>query len=218
MTASISVNDAWLPVAFRDTALTVATLGGQTEPSSFDAVRKQCCAQIARLRAELKAAREPEDVIEDAIYAQCALLDEAALSHLKEDDRDAWEREPLQVTEFGSHDAGDALIARMQQRLRQPQPVLPLLAIFHAVLTTGFRGRFAWEGADVRAVMIRVLSERLGATKGPSGGGVVHASGGRHRFGRLSLPAGVLLALAAAGLAWVLLDRWLGAAAAHLLL
>lgn len=217
MTSSISVNPTWLPVAFRDTALTVTTLGGHATASSFETLRQRCREQIQRLRAELKVAGQPEDVIEDAVYAQCALLDEAALSDLKDRDRDAWEREPLQVAEFGTHDAGDALIARMQARLRQPQPVPLLLAIFFAVLSLGFRGRFALEGGDARVAMLRALGERLGVPDGAPGGVVVRSGARQRWFGRLSLPVCVLMSIALAALAWVLLDRWLGAAAAQLL-
>ncbi|QAU23557.1 DotU family type IV/VI secretion system protein [Dyella sp. M7H15-1] len=217
MTSSLSMNPMWLPVAFRDTALTVTTLGWQFAPSSFETLRQRCREQIQRLRVELNTAGLSEDVVQDAVYAQCALLDEAALIHLKDGERDAWEREPLQVAEFGTHDAGDALIDRMQQRLRQPQPARPLLAIFHAVLTLGFRGRLALEGPDVRAAMVSALDERLGGSEGTPGGIVVRSSARRRGFAPLSLPACVLVSIVAAGVAWVLLDRWLGTAAAQLL-
>lgn len=216
MTSSIAMTTSLLPVAFRDTALTVATLGRPTTPSSFDTLRQRCREQIQRLRAELKTGGQPDDVIQDAVYAQCALLDEAALSHLTARDRDAWEREPLQVVEFGTHDAGDVLIARMQQWLQQPQPVRPLLAIFFAVLTLGFRGRFALEGRDAHAAMIQALSDRLGGADEPSGGVVVRSTVSRRWFPRLSLPAGVLLAIAMAAIVWGLLHQWLDSAAAQL--
>lgn len=217
MTSSLSLNPVWVPVAFRDTALTVTTLGRPFAPSSFETLRQCCREQIQRLRAELRAAGQPDDVIQDAVYAQCALLDEAALSHLEERERGAWEREPLQVAEFGTHDAGDALIDRMQQRLRQPHTARPLLAIFHAVLTLGFRGRLALEGPDARAAMIRALDQRLGGFEGTPGGIVVRSSAQRRWVTHLSLPACVLLAIVAAGIAWVLLDRWLETAAVQLL-
>lgn len=212
-----SSHPASVPAAFRDTALTVATLGEQYVPRSFDVFRRRCLDQIQRLRDEWKAAGHPYDVIQDAVYAQCALLDEAALSHLADRDRDAWEREPLQVAEFGTHDAGETLIDRMQQRLSEPQPVLPLLAIFHAALSLGFRGRFALEGPDARAVMIRALHERLGDEASVSAGVVVRSSMRGNGIASISLPAGAMLAIVLAGMAWLLLDRWLGATAAQLL-
>jgi type VI secretion system protein ImpK len=217
MTSPLSTNIRSLPVAFRDTALTVATLHGHATSDSFETLRRRCREQVRRLREELKAHGQPDDVIQDALYAQCALLDEAALSHLHGSDRDAWEREPLQVAEFGTHDAGDALIERVQQRLHQPQPVRSLLAIFYAVLALGFKGRFALEGCDARATMIRALGDRLGVFEGSPGGVVVSLTTRRRGFAHVSLLACVLLSITMAGLVWMLLDRWLRAAAAQLL-
>jgi type VI secretion system protein ImpK len=205
-----------LPVALRDTALTVTGLAGHATPDPFSTLRAKCQAQIEQLRIELRAAGHPRDVIEDAAYAQCALLDEAALSHLRGGDRDAWEREPLQVSEFQSHDAGDELIARIEQRLAQPQPVLPLLAIFIAVLDLGFKGKFALDGNEARSALMQALDTRLGrADEQDTAGTVLVMHGRRGRwFGHLSPLAWVAIATIAAALVYVALDQWLTAAIA----
>jgi type VI secretion system protein ImpK len=150
-----------LPLALRDTALTVASLNAGHAPDDVDFFRAKCDGQVTRLREELTSAAYPDDVIEDALYAQCALLDEAVLHCLKDSKRDEWEREPLQVRQFNSHDAGNELIARITRRVAQPQPVLPLLAIFHAVLTLGFKGRFALNGEDELAALMAALADHL---------------------------------------------------------
>jgi type VI secretion system protein ImpK len=100
-------------------------------------------------------------VVEDAAYAQCALLDEYALRRLTGDERSAWEREPLQVQEFQSHNAGEELIARIERRLAEAQPVIPLLVVFHAVLGLGFQGKFALEGNAARDALVHTIDERL---------------------------------------------------------
>ncbi|WP_230474714.1 DotU/TssL family secretion system protein [Dyella monticola] len=212
------MSSALLPIALRDTALTVTALRRGASSPSFDDLRQSSHAQVQRLRAELKIDNQSDDVIRDAVYAQCALLDEAALSSLKGSDRDEWEREPLQVAEFGTHDAGEALIARMQQRLHQPQAERTLLAIFLAVLVLGFRGRFVLERRDARAAMIKALQQHLGVSDEATGGIVVRSAARQRWFANVSLPACVLLAVAIAVTLWVLLDRWLDAAAAQLLL
>lgn len=217
MTPSTLSDTPLLPVAFRDTALTVTTLSHGAMPPSFDALCQHCQEQVQRLRDELKAGGHADDVVEDALYAQCALLDEAALSHLKDADRDAWEREPLQVSTFQTHHAGEELIARMEQRVLQPQPVRPLLAIFLAVLSLGFRGRFALEGREARTSLMKALNDRLGVAGGSSEGVIVRAGRSRSWLAPLSLPASVLLTAVAAAIVYVLIDRWLSASVTHLL-
>jgi type VI secretion system protein ImpK len=130
-----------LPNAFRDTALTVATLADNATSIGSASFRETCVAQVDALRRELIIAGHPSDVVADAIYAQCALLDETALVQLKGHKRDAWEREPLQVREFNTNDAGDELIARIRRRLQESRPKLALLSIFNAVLGLGFTGK-----------------------------------------------------------------------------
>ena len=200
-----------LPVALRDTARTIVKLRSGNLPS-LEILRKDCDAQLASLSDELQRRGQPRDVIDDALYAQCALLDEAALNGLGADARDAWEREPLQVRAFGRNDAGEELLRRISQRLREPRPVLPLLAIFAAVLGLGFKGRFAAAGGDAHMRLIREIDERLtraagGAARDLAGPMVVNPSRTRRRA--LSPLAWALIACVAAGLAWFAIDRWL---------
>lgn len=214
MTNSILI----LPLALRDTALTVTTLADDDQPTRFEAFRAKCVEQVSRLREEFLEAGQPADVVEDAIYAQCALLDEVALGRLPGEDRGAWEREPLQVREFQSHDAGEALIARIERRLGEARPVLPLLAVFHAVLGLGFQGRFALEGAGARVALMHAIDERLdraGWLK--SDGPVLVADGKARRWrGHLTSLAWVVSACAVTGLVYLALDRWLVTAIARL--
>lgn len=209
-----------LPVALRDTALTVTSLSSVATPAlSFGDFRQNCKKQIDGLRAELRVAGHPRDVIEDAVYAQCALLDEAALNMLKGSDRDAWEHEPLQVVEFQSHDAGQELITRIERRLGQPQPVLPLLAIFGAVLNLGFAGKFAIDGRDARAALMRAVDERLsrGIGRADTTGSVIVEHGVRHRwFDKLSPVAWVVIACVAAAVIYFAIDHWLNASIARI--
>jgi type VI secretion system protein ImpK len=216
MTSTSNVNTLLLPVALRDTALSVAILAGESKPQSAEEFRTKCKKQIQALRQELTSAAHPADVVEDAVYAQCALLDEMALSHLEGYARDAWEREPLQVDEFQSHDAGDELVRRIERRLAQPQPVLPLLAIFGAVLDLGFTGKFALAGHDARTALMRAIGERLGPDHERHSVLVVQAAGGLRWSGHLSPLAWVAIACVAAGVVYLALDQWLTASIARI--
>ena len=204
-----------LPVALRDTSRTVVALRS-ANPPSLDELRAQCDAQTAGLRNELHRQGQPGDVIDDALYAQCALLDEAALSGLCGAARDAWEREPLQVRTFGRNDAGEELIRRIAARLREVKPVLPLLGIFAAVLAMGFNGRYAVGDAAARTALVRSIDERLERATGgsvntdvPDRSGPIVVNPLRRRRRVFSPLAWVLIACIAAGLVWFAVDRWL---------
>ena len=213
--AAAQPGEALLPLVLRDTASTVVALRSGKSPS-VDALRRQCDTQLAALKEELQRRGQPRDVIDDALYAQCALLDEAALKGLQGEARDAWEREPLQVRTFGRNDAGEELIRRIGQRLREAKPVLPLLRIFAAVLRLGFTGGLVGNGGDARAKLVGEIDERLARASGDRANS--NASGtsspivvnpSRRRRRPLSPLAWVLIACIAAGLGWFAIDQWL---------
>ncbi|OLL31218.1 hypothetical protein BTH42_13555 [Burkholderia sp. SRS-W-2-2016] len=204
-----------LPVALRDTARTVVELRSGNPPS-LDLLRQDSDAQIAALREELQRRGHPPDVIDDALYAHCALIDEAALNGLDGAARDAWEREPLQLRTSGRNDAGEELFRRIDQRLREATPVLPLLAIFGAVLALGFKGRYAVDETGARTKLISSINERLSRASGarlegnsPDWSKPLVVNPSRRRRRPLSPLAWVLLAALAAGLVWLAIDRWL---------
>jgi type VI secretion system protein ImpK len=202
-----------LPVALRDTSRTVVALRS-ANPPSLEERRGQCDAQTAGLRNELHRQGHPADVIDDALYAQCALLDEAALSGLDGAARESWEREPLQVRVFGRNDAGEELLRRIAARLREVKPVLPLLGIFAAVLAMGFKGRYAVGDPAARTTLVRSIDDRLERATGGSAGvpdrsGPVVVNPLRRRRRVFSPLAWVLIACIAAGLAWFAIDQWL---------
>lgn len=207
-----------LPLAMRDTALMVTELTGAARPApGFEAFRGKCIEQVSRLRKEFSALGQPADVVDDAVYAQCALLDEVALGQLQGSDRDAWEREPLQVQQFQSHNAGEALIARIERRLTEPQPALPLLAVFHAVLGLGFRGRYALAGAEARTTLMRAIDEHLDRAGWCESSGPVLVTGAKMpRWRDLSPLAWVAIAGIGAVIVYFALDRWLATSIARL--
>ncbi|AZG14758.1 DotU/TssL family secretion system protein [Cupriavidus pauculus] len=206
------------PLALRDTALTVTELNDAARPAdTFESFRATCLTHVNRLREELTAAGHPPPVVQDAIYAQCALFDEVALRNLDEPHRSAWEREPLQVKEFQSHNAGEELIARMERRLTEPESVVPLLMVFHTVLGLGFQGKFALEGAGAREALMRAIDERLVRAGVRWDEGPIIVTAGKTRGVRHMPPiAWVGLAVAGAGAVYFLLDRWLTASIAQL--
>jgi len=207
-----------MPLALRDTALTVTELRDAAQPAlGFEAFRSKCLDQVARLREELAAQGQPADVIDDAAYAQCALLDEIALGRLDGLDRDAWEREPLQVLQFQTHDAGDALFSRIERRLAAPQPVTALLAVFDVVLGLGFQGRYALGDAAARAALVSAIDDHLVRAGWRIGDGPILVTHDLPRRQHALPPlAWAAIACVAAASIYVALNRWLTVSIARL--
>jgi type VI secretion system protein ImpK len=149
----------------RDTALLVTTLaaGGRTE--DVIGLRERCQRLIEQFSTALRRRGYPDDVCQDALTAQCGLLDETALHHLSDKDRSQWDARPLQVERFGLHDAGERVFERLDQRMREASPHVALLECYSAILGLGFLGRYAREGETQRAALIAALSARLQALR-----------------------------------------------------
>ena len=81
----------------RDTALTASMLADKDAPEHVEDWREHVAGLVHTLREDLRQAGAGEALIASVSYAQCALLDEAALRRLQGDQRAAWAREPLQV-------------------------------------------------------------------------------------------------------------------------
>jgi type VI secretion system protein ImpK len=217
-TAAPEKYTALLPNAFRDTAFTVASLADDASSITFASFREKCVAQVDALARELRAAGHLPDVVRDATYAQCALLDETALAQLKGTERDAWEREPLQVQTFKSNDAGYELIDKIQQRLEEPRPKLALLSMYNAVLGLGFKGKFAMSGADARLELMRALDQRIGQGGRLDASGTVVLTQDASRRSRMNVsPLGwVIGGVLVAGLVYLALGAWLTASIARI--
>ncbi|SEB21147.1 DotU family type IV/VI secretion system protein [Paraburkholderia sartisoli] len=154
----------------RDTALLVSMLmqGGNTDPANE--LRERCVQLMTAFSAALEQRGYAADVREDALYAQCGLLDEAVLRYSSIEDRSSWEAHPLQVERFGKLDAGDHVFERLEERMREASPNVDLLECYAAILGLGFRGRYACptgtssgvrEGETKRAALIVALGARL---------------------------------------------------------
>jgi type VI secretion system protein ImpK len=153
----------------RDTALLVTQLATSQTPRGFQALRDTCEQLIEQFSAELEREGYPDDVREEAIVAQCGLLDETALRHLSAADQSRWDAKPLQIARTGRHDAGERVFAHIEQRMREPSPNVDLLECYASILAMGFVGRYAsprWnldegDGIAKRAALIGELNARI---------------------------------------------------------
>jgi type VI secretion system protein ImpK len=135
----------------RDTALVVTTLAQSGQVESVTALRERCKYLMSEFATALERRRLPVDVREDAMYAQCGLLDEAALRNLGAEAKAQWGANPLQVERFGKLDAGERVFERLTQRMLEAPPNADLLECYSAILGLGFMGRYASPTASAPA-------------------------------------------------------------------
>ncbi|ELY4600802.1 type VI secretion system protein TssL, short form [Cronobacter malonaticus] len=125
---------------------------------------QHCVDNLEQVQKTLKAADYSEQSCQHILYAQCALLDEAAKSRGIQDDACVqWYDRPLQGQFFGTINAGDALYERMRQVLREAAPDMAVLTCFHRVLMLGFMGGFTSVNDPERLRLARELADRVPA-------------------------------------------------------
>jgi type VI secretion system protein ImpK len=204
----------------RDTALLVTTLarGGLVQDPAE--LRQRCKQLIEHFANALEQRGFPDDVREEALIAQCGLLDETALRYLPTECRSGWELKPLQVERFNMHDAGERLFERLEQRMREPSPQVHLLECYSAILGMGLVGRYAREGEAKRTALIAALNAQLEKLRPTSERPFTTDRTGRRFsdcFYRLSPWAIAGLACVAAAVVWVVWATALDLHLAHLM-
>ncbi|WP_250507847.1 type IVB secretion system protein IcmH/DotU [Caballeronia sp. GAFFF3] len=166
----------------RDTALFVANLSTGGSSAEFASLRAHCKSMTDEFSAALHLRGYPDDVREDAVKAQCALLDETALHHLSDEEKPLWSAQPLQVERFKQHDGGERVFERLEFRMREHSPQVDLLECYAAILGRGFRGRYSGNGENQRLALIDELSALIARLRPESERSLVIDQPGR-RFG-----------------------------------
>jgi type VI secretion system protein ImpK len=163
----------------RDTALEVSMLGNgdSATQSAFD-LRESWMTLVENFDEALRAQHVPDNVREDAVYAQCGLLDETALRYLPGNERSEWDEQPLQVELFGNHDAGERVYERLDIHMREIPTNTRLLECYAIVLGLGFLGRYAHDGKHHRDELLSALNERIGRVSPRACGLVINTVGG----------------------------------------
>jgi type VI secretion system protein ImpK len=152
-----------LRALLRDTALQVSKISQDETTDAVATLRERCASLVRNLDSALEARRVPQDLSDDLVMAQCALLDECALTHLSGNLQQEWEAQPLQVERFGIHDAGARVFNRLDIRMRELPPNVDLLECFNIVLGLGFKGHYAYDDdAEARRLLlIGELQQRI---------------------------------------------------------
>jgi type VI secretion system protein ImpK len=143
----------------RDTALTVMGLATGGRAQSVASLLESGM----RLADELDKAMVTRGFTpverHEAVFAQCALLDETALRSLEGEDRATWQVHPLQARRFQRLDGGEFVFQQIEARLSPPTEDTTWLVFYAGLLALGFRGRHARDGDAA----LRELRARLNA-------------------------------------------------------
>jgi type VI secretion system protein ImpK len=200
----------------RDSALLVTTLSTGGKAEDYISLRKRCEDLVQTFTNVLDERGFSRDVRDDAVVAQCALLDETALRHLDDDKKLKWITEPLQVEKLKHHNAGEYVFERLDARMREPSPDVGLLECYAAVLGLGFRGRYALESEGSREALVKRLNALIDRLRPAQPDTLLIEHDGRrlsswlHRLSPWAIAGMALVLASAVWLAWhVALDAQL---------
>lgn len=140
-------NDIAIDTLLENTWLLVTQLRFGAATSAGAPLYTTCCAEVEKVKRALQAAGIAQASIDHITYAQCALLDEAAMTRgtaeeEATDDWQQWRAAPLQARYFATLQAGETLYDRIAEVLKSPAPSLLVLTCCHRLLTLGFQGAY----------------------------------------------------------------------------
>jgi type VI secretion system protein ImpK len=176
-----SVERTFLRDLLCDTTLQVSLLARDGKIGSVADLRQRSQDLIREFKEAMDERGVTSEIRDEVVYAQCGLIDEAALMYLTAEERAAWETHPLQVEYFGNHDAGERVYDNLANRMSAPSPNVAVLEFYAAILGLGFKGRLAFADETERTALIAALDERIEAIS-PSTPGSFHIDRAR-RFG-----------------------------------
>ncbi|SRR6266568_1687036 len=125
------------------------------EPAQLHASLRGVVDELLR---QASAAGFGRDDVQDLSYAVVALADEVVLSKGRDDLRQFWSGQPLQIHYFQENVAGEAFFTRLEAVRRDPQR-LEVLRVYHLALLFGFQGRYRVRGGEFELLS---LTDALG--------------------------------------------------------
>ncbi len=117
------------------------------------------------------------DMVDDAVYAVFATIDEVVLTS----DvcfRDAWKTRSLQLERFGDQLAGEHFFDRLKSIRERGAYYAEVAQIYHLCLRLGFKGRFALDDSDRLSSLTAALGIDVDHMRGPAGLLAPHAARG----------------------------------------
>jgi type VI secretion system protein ImpK len=170
----------------------VRVRSGRQQVQDAETFRDQIRRALQGSMQEARTLGYPGEMVQSAVFAVVALLDESVLN-LQNPVFSEWARRPLQEELFGGHNAGEVFFRNLNGLLtRQDSPeTADCLEVYCLCLLLGFKGRYALGGGGELQASIRRAREKMERSRGPSHLPQVQSSsesrpdgGARDRFGR----------------------------------
>ena len=124
------------------------------------ALRKLIIHYLGLFKNNCKAINISSSMINDAIYALVALLDETVMS-VPGKCRDYWVTNPIQLELFGDNLAGQKFFDKLSKLMKDPARMKDVLEIFYLCLSLGFEGKYKLSNATERDKIIDALARIL---------------------------------------------------------
>lgn len=140
-------------------------LRNRCAPLEVDTFRERIKHFLDGFEKEARRNNAATDDIYFAKYAFCAAVDEAVLSS-GFGIRDAWERQPLQLTLFGEQLAGEQFFVKLEELRAQGARRVQALEVFHHCLLHGFRGKYMLEGPEKLNYLVARVGDEVAHHKG----------------------------------------------------
>jgi type VI secretion system protein ImpK len=178
----------------------VRVRSGRQQVRDAETFREQMRRALQASMQEARALGCSSDMVQSAVFAVVALLDESVLN-LQNPVFAEWARRPLQEELFGGHNAGDIFFRNLNGLLtRQDSPeTADGLEVYCLCLLLGFKGRYALGGGGELQGSIRRAREKIERSRGPArlpqveSGSEIRLGRARDRLGRALVYAAVVV-------------------------
>ena len=140
-------------------------LRNRCAPIEFEVFRERIKRFLDDFEKEARRNNASTDDIYVAKFAFCAAVDEAVLGS-GFSIRDAWERQPLQLTFFGEQLAGEQFFVKLEELRAQGARRVQALEVFHHCLLHGFRGKYMLEGPEKLNYLVSRVGDEVAHHKG----------------------------------------------------
>ena len=163
-----SARSANLASAFGEILTAIVRVRFRLQPvSDAEVFRTQVRQSLQASMHQARTLGYPGEIIQAAVFAVVALLDESVLN-LQDFVFAQWARRPLQEELFGGHLAGETFFRNLRDLLQQsdsPQ-LADVLELYSLCLLLGYRGRHALGGSGELYAQLRHARDRVQRIRG----------------------------------------------------